>query len=173
MAFLGLPVAAASVLVACGGSTGSTGYGAPAQGGGGARTGVVNVHDISGLGPTLVDGTGKTLYFSDQESGGSVHCVGGCLGFWFPATAGDATAADAQAPGLASLRRPDNGKQQITYQGKPLYTFGLDDSPGKHMGDNFSDDFDGRHFTWHAATVGAPRQVNPAPPSQSDSGYGY
>lgn len=169
IAALGLPIAA-TVLAACSGSTGSTGAGA--QGGGGAPAAGVRVQDVGGLGPTLVDGTGKTLYFSEQESSGTIQCTGGCLAFWLPATGQDTAAA--RTPGLASLQRPDNGQNQLTYQGKPLYTFRLDSNPGMHGGDNFSDDFSGHHFTWHAATLtSAPQQANPAPPSQNGGGYGY
>ncbi|HVW44302.1 MAG TPA: hypothetical protein VHC18_23435 [Amycolatopsis sp.] len=164
MAALGLPIVAAG-LVACGG--------APAPAAGGSPAGAVNVHDVSGLGPTLVDATGKSLYFSDQEADGTVRCTDDCLGFWFPATVTDATAVQGQPAGIASTRRPDSGQQQLTFQGKPLYTFRLDDNAGQHAGDNLTDDFGGRQFTWHAATVGsAPAQVAPTPPSQG-GGYGY
>ncbi|GLY66752.1 COG4315 family predicted lipoprotein [Amycolatopsis taiwanensis] len=177
MAALALPVAAA-VLAACSGSGGSGGYGSPAQpqSGGGASSGAVTVHDVSGLGQTLVDGSGKTLYYADLEETGTLHCTGDCLGFWFPVTTQDASALSG-TPGLATMQRSDNGQQQVTYQGKPLYTFRLDKGPGDAMGNNFGDDFSGQHFTWHAATVGAAAQ-QPAPTSQSssgggDGGYGY
>ncbi|HJQ47502.1 MAG TPA: hypothetical protein VJ870_14480 [Amycolatopsis sp.] len=165
VAALGLPIVAASVLVACGGGS----SGAPAQTGAVSPAGAVSVTTVSGLGPTLVDAGGKTLYFADQEAGGSILCTGDCLGFWSPAAA-----TGGQTPGLASVQRPDNGQQQLTYQGKPLYTFRLDATPGQHAGDNVADDFGGRHFTWHAAIVGsAPQQVAPSPSTQSGGGYGY
>lgn len=176
LAALALPIAA-TVLAACSGSGGSGGYGSPAQpqSGGGSSAGTVSVHDVGGLGPTLVDGSGKTLYYADVEASGTVYCKGDCLGFWFPVTVSDASSLSG-TPGLAMMQRPDNGQQQVTYQGKPLYTFRLDNSAGQKMGDNFGDDFAGQHFIWHAATTGAAPQ-QPAPSSsQSDGGgggYGY
>lgn len=159
VAALGFP-AVASVLVACGGGSGPAAGGAPA--------GPASVHETNGL---LVDGAGKTLYFADQEAGGAIHCTGGCLGFWSPATVVDSAAVVGQLPGLASTRRPDNGAQQLTYQGKPLYTFRLDADAGQRTGDNVSDNFGGQAFTWHAAAVGS--APAPAPSSQSGGGYGY
>ena len=46
------------------------------------------------------------------------------------------------------ITRPD-GTKQVTDDGKPLYTF-TEDSKGKVTGNDFSDDFNGQQFTWHA-----------------------
>jgi predicted lipoprotein with Yx(FWY)xxD motif len=73
-------------------------------------------------------------------------------------------------PGLAVLRRSDTGKDQLTYQGKPLYTFKLDKAAGQHTGHNLTDDFAGVTFTWRAATTTATTEAQPA----SDPGnYDY
>lgn len=114
-----------------------------------------------GLGPTLVDRSGKTIYFSDQEADGSVRCVGDCLNFWLPVPAAGDPAGTGQILGLGAVQRTDNGQKQVTYQGRPLYTFSLDGSPGQHAGDNLSDDFAGQQFTWHAALTGAPAATAP------------
>jgi Secreted repeat of unknown function len=47
------------------------------------------------------------------------------------------------------ITRPD-GTKQVTDDGKPLYTF-TEDSKGEVTGNDFSDDFGGQEFTWHAA----------------------
>jgi hypothetical protein len=47
------------------------------------------------------------------------------------------------------ITRPD-GTKQVTDDGKPLYTF-TEDSTGEVTGNDFSDDFNGQAFTWHAA----------------------
>lgn len=161
-----LPVAVAA-LAACAGTAGNTG------GQGNSSTSpapdTVSVHDVSGLGPALVDGAGKTAYFSAQEADGTVHCVQDCLNFWLPVPA--TQDPGGQVPGLGSVQRPDNGLKQLTYQGKPLYTFSMDGAGG-HAGDNVSDQFAGQQFTWHAAVTSA-GPASPAPTSSGSGGYGY
>ncbi|MEV6269611.1 hypothetical protein AB0L64_20760 [Kribbella sp. NPDC051936] len=158
---LGATVAALAGLTACGGSQ-------PAAGGGAAPAGAaVSVKDVNGVGQTLVDASGKTLYFADQEAGGALKCTGSCLSFWIPAT-GNSQAVQ----GLATIKRSDTGAEQLTFQGKPLYTFKLDTAAGEAKGNNFSDAFSGVGFTWHAATTTAAAAPTKAP-SSSGGGYGY
>jgi predicted lipoprotein with Yx(FWY)xxD motif len=51
------------------------------------------------------------------------------------------------APSLGTVRRP-NGKTQVTYRGRPLYTFTEDTEPGEVNGEGFRD-----VGVWHAAVV--------------------
>ncbi|MFI5693567.1 hypothetical protein ACIA58_17100 [Kribbella sp. NPDC051586] len=162
---LGATVAALGTLTACGGGDSSQ-----ASTGGAAAGAAVSVQNVSGVGQALVDSAGKTLYFADQEAGGTIKCTSNCLSFWTPATG---TAADAKSvTGLAVTKRSDTGADQLTFQGKPLYTFKLDNGAGKAQGNNVTDSFSGMSFTWHAATTtaAAPSQ---APSSSSGGGYGY
>ncbi|HWD78461.1 MAG TPA: hypothetical protein VG497_06265 [Kribbella sp.] len=162
---LGATVAAVGTLAACGGS-----YGSSAPAGGGAA-GAVSVKDVNGVGQALVDASGKTLYFTDQDSGGMLKCLSGCLNIWVPATG---TAADAKAvSGLGTMKRSDTGADQLTYQGKPLYTFKFDNS-GQAKGNNVTDKFSGTSFTWHAATASGAQATAPSTaPSTSSDGGGY
>jgi predicted lipoprotein with Yx(FWY)xxD motif len=154
--------AAMGTLAACGG--------ADTAGGGAAAAAAVSVQNVSGVGQTLVDSSGKTLYFADQEAGGMIKCTGGCLSFWMPATG---SAADAKSvTGLGTTKRSDTGADQLTFQGKPLYTFKLDTASGQAKGNNFSDAFSGASFTWHAATTTAPA-ASPSTNSGGGGGYGY
>jgi predicted lipoprotein with Yx(FWY)xxD motif len=162
---LGATVASAT-LAACGGGGGTQ------QAAGDA--GAVSVKDVDGVGQALVDSAGKTLYFADQEADGTIKCTASCLTFWFPVTgSGDAAKA---VDGLGVMKRSDTGADQLTFQGKPLYTFKLDTGPGQSEGHNLEDVFDGTTFTWHAATTtaAAPTQAPSQPPSSSSGGdYGY
>jgi predicted lipoprotein with Yx(FWY)xxD motif len=160
--------AALAALTACGGGGGygqQSGNAAPAAP---AASGAVSVKDVNGVGKTLVDSAGKTLYFAYQEADGAIKCTAGCLDFWFPVEGTDSTAKSME--GLAVVTRSDTGKSQLTYQGKPLYTFKLDTGPGKHQGNNVTDEFNGTTFRWHAATTtaAAPSQA----PSSTDNDYG-
>lgn len=125
------------------------------------------------MGQALVDKAGMTLYFADEEADGSIKCIDDCLGFWFPA-APDTSTTDSgtpgSVPGLAVVRRPDTGKDQFTYQGKPLYTFKLDKAPGQHTGHNLTDELAGTTFTWRAATTTATTE---APPASDPGNYDY
>jgi predicted lipoprotein with Yx(FWY)xxD motif len=117
----------------------------------------LSVKRLGSAGKVLVDSKGRALYRNDQERGGKVLCVKGCLAFWKPLLVKGAPKA-ASLPGkLTTVKRPDGGRQ-VAYNGKLLYTFTLD-KPGKVTGDNFADQFGGQKFKWHAARptgVGAP-----------------
>jgi len=92
-----------------------------------------------GLGRILVEPSGKTLYFTDQEADGTLH-------------------------------RPDNGQVQLTYDGKPLYSFSLDTTAGDITGNDLEDDFGGTHFVWHAVTIDT---ATPSPSPDTNGGdYG-
>jgi predicted lipoprotein with Yx(FWY)xxD motif len=148
--------AAVALLAACG-----TAGGADTS----SDAAAVRTEDNSGIGTILVDKSGKTLYFADQEADGTIQCVDDCLQFWFPAESSEATAPPG-VEGLDVLRRADDARQQLTFQGKPLYTFRLDRSAGDANGNDVEDDFGGTHFVWHAVTVDG------AAPTSGDSGGG-
>ncbi|MFC5268778.1 hypothetical protein ACFPJ1_42295 [Kribbella qitaiheensis] len=164
-------LAAAAALAACGGGNGAAST--PAAAGSAGSTGSVAVKNVDGVGMALVDSAGKTLYFTDQDTAGSIKCTAACLSFWFPAAA-DGAAGGAVA-GLSTVHRTDNGQDQLTFQGKPLYTFKLDTGPGQDKGQNAQDSFGGTNFTWHAATTSAAGQpaTSAAPPANTGGGYGY
>lgn len=169
--------AAATVLVACGsaGRTASGSAGGTASGGGHQAAGkpVVMARHLAGLGTVLVSGSGKTIYSPEQETHGQILCTGSCLGFWFPVTVTSATGLHAPAGltgALGTVHRRDDGRTQLTYNGKPLYTFKLDQSPGQARGSNFTDSFGGTSFTWQAVTASGAAAGSGAP---SSSGPGY
>jgi predicted lipoprotein with Yx(FWY)xxD motif len=121
----------------------SGGSGSAAQSGGAT----VSVKRVTGAGRILVDAKGRALYRSDQERRGMVLCDGACLSFWQPLTVGG-TPKGSSLPGtVAVVRRPD-GRRQVTYNGRLLYSFKLD-KPGKVTGDGFKDAFGGQKFTGH------------------------
>ena len=185
---VGVAAAAAGLLVACGSGSGN-GYSAPASGTSSAQQNAaagmtVSTRTVAGVGTVLTDQSGKTLYTPQQEASGAIKCTAACLGFWFPVTVGKGTAPHAASTltgTLSSIQRPDGGSRQVTYNGKPLYTFRLDNAPGQAHGNNFTDQFGSQTFSWQAVTVGgtsgAPSQpgspsssYNPYP--SSSSGYG-
>jgi predicted lipoprotein with Yx(FWY)xxD motif len=162
---LAVTATTALVLAACGSSSkDDTSAGPPA----GDTT--VSVSNVDGVGQVLVDPSGKPLYMSDEEANGMILCTDACLSFWKPLAApSDNPTAPAGVSDLGVIQRPD-GTQQVTQDGKPLYTF-AQDSPGQVKGDGFSDDFGSQHFTWHVAH--ADGSVSSTPATSSAGGYGY
>lgn len=141
-------LAASLALAACGGSNDSSDSSAPAASGT-----TVAVKTIDGIGSVLVDAGGKALYTSDVEADGKIACTGACNSFWKPLTTDTAKpTASSDAGTVGVIKRPD-GSMQVAVAGKPVYTFS-EDSPGKVSGNGFTDDFAGKHFTWHAALAG-------------------
>jgi predicted lipoprotein with Yx(FWY)xxD motif len=165
--------AAATLFAACGGAaTGSAA--SPGHQVAASHGMVVSTSSLPGIGTVLTDRSGKTVYSPDQESDGKIACTGSCLSFWFPVTVASGTALRGPAgiPGvLGTIHRPDDGLTQLTYNGKPLYTFRLDQAPGQAHGNNYTDRFGSVSFTWHAVTTGkAP--AGPGRPGPSSS-YSY
>lgn len=163
-------VAVAGLAAGCGSAaTGSSAGGT--QRSAGAIT--ISTRQITGVGTVLTGQSGKTLYTPEQEASGTIKCTGSCLSFWFPVTT--AKGAPPHAAGgltgrLGSVQRPDGGGLQLTYNGEPLYTFRLDTAPGQDHGNNFTDNFGGQTFLWHAATASdaTPATAQPSSPA----GYG-
>ena len=129
-----------------------------------AGVATIETRKFPGAGTVLVTASGQPLYAAEQEANGMVHCNGACNAFWKPlTTTGTPTAT---VPGtVATITRPD-GSMQVTYNGKLLYTFTVD-QPGKVAGDNFHDAFGGQKFTWHVV-----RQVGAATPAPVMGGSG-
>jgi predicted lipoprotein with Yx(FWY)xxD motif len=145
--------ALALAATACGGASGGAASGSTNPG----PATMVSVHHVDGVGNVLIDSKGMALYSPQQEAGGKVMCTGSCMSTWVPLTlSGSAkpTGSSDVASMLGTVDRPD-GTVQITYRGKPLYTFAEDTSPGSVTGNGFQDQFGGRQFTWEVASVGA------------------
>jgi predicted lipoprotein with Yx(FWY)xxD motif len=85
------------------------------------------------VGATLTGVDGKTLYVFTKDSTGKSVCNGDCATNWPPYTVeGDekATAGEGvKAAWLGTLTR-DDGKTQISYNGRPLYYFSGDKAAG-------------------------------------------
>ena len=164
LALIGLAVAVSG----CGG-TASAGGTMPTSSSSSGMT--VAVKHVDSVGNVLVDAKGDALYSPDQEANGMILCKGSCTSIWVPLT----VSAGAKPSGagevntmLGTVHRPD-GSEQVTYRGKPLYTFVEDSSPGKVTGNGFHDQFGGQQFTWHVAAVGAVSSGG----TGTSSGYGY
>ena len=81
------------------------------------------------LGSILVDAEGFTLYIFTNDTEGVSTCYDDCAANW-PAVPGDAAiGADLDAALFATAAR-DDGTEQLTVNGMPLYRFTPDEAPG-------------------------------------------
>jgi predicted lipoprotein with Yx(FWY)xxD motif len=160
-------IVASVALAACGGG-GSGNDSAMAAPGAGAGT--VAVKSLGDAGRVLVDSGSRALYASDQEASGSVLCTDACESFWKPLTVNRGQPTGSVPGKLGVVKRPDGGRQ-VTYDGRPLYSF-TQEGPGEVTGDGFNDAFGGRQFTWHVVSVGKGGSSS-AGSSAGGSAYGY
>lgn len=93
---------------------------------------VVAIGD-SDLGPILVDRAGITLYVFDNDDVDTSACTGDCLAAWPPLEASEVEAGDRVDGELATFTR-DDGTEQATINGAPLYYFANDAAPGDTAG---------------------------------------
>jgi predicted lipoprotein with Yx(FWY)xxD motif len=108
---------------------------------------VVKEANSPSLGKTILTANnGLTLYSLSAEKHGRFICKGSCLKDWHPLVVAKGVKPTGPVP-LGTIKRPDNGQRQVTFKGKPLYTFDDDRKKGDAKGEGFED-----VGTWHAAT---------------------
>ena len=118
----------------------------------------VLVSSSPGLGSFLVDNRGMALYINSKDSPGVSTCSGSCTEIWPPLTVTGVPVAGKGVSGLLGiLSRPD-GRQQVTYDGWPLYYFSGDQKPGYASGQGYAG-------VWFAAFLATSDQLSmrPAP----------
>ena len=93
----------------------------------------------------LTANSGLTLYTLSAEKHGNFICKGSCLKDWFPLVVAVGVKPIGPVP-LGTVKRPD-GRRQVTFGGRPLYTFVSDSKRGDARGEGIKD-----VGTWHAAT---------------------
>jgi predicted lipoprotein with Yx(FWY)xxD motif len=108
---------------------------------------VVKEANSASLGKTvLTANNGLTLYTLSAEKHGVFICKGSCLKDWHPLVVAKGVKPTGPVA-VGTIKRPDNGLRQVTFEGRPLYTFDSDTRKGDTNGEGFKD-----VGTWHAAT---------------------
>jgi predicted lipoprotein with Yx(FWY)xxD motif len=132
-----------------------------------SASGSTTVHKGHALGKAvLVNRSGMTLYSLSAETNGRFICTSSCVATWHPLTVRRGQKPTGSSS-LGTVRRPD-GKTQVTYKGKPLYTFAGDSKPGQAKGEGFKD-----VGTWHAAVVGSTTKAPASMPAPTTTSPGY
>ena len=99
----------------------------------------VKVQEKQGLGKYLTDTEGKTLYWFKKDSPGKSACMGPCLEKWpiyYRETVTPPKGIDEKEFG--SIKRED-GKQQTTFRGYPLYYWVNDKQAGDTTGNGVNE----------------------------------
>jgi predicted lipoprotein with Yx(FWY)xxD motif len=135
-------------------------------GAGQASKRVAKQAQIPTLGHTILATTsGRTLYSLSAETKGRFICTGACASTWRPLV----VPAGVKPTGpvkLATVERPD-GRTQVTFKGRPLYSFSGDSKAGDVNGEGIKD-----VGTWHAAVTGK-ATPQPEPQPQPEPPYPY
>ena len=97
----------------------------------------------TGLKTTVIGGTtvltnarGLTLYSFAPDTPASSKCYGSCAAYWPPVTG--TAAASPGLPGRIGTITRTGGSSQLTYNGRPLYTYIGDTAPGQAKGNNLN-----------------------------------
>lgn len=133
--FLTFVSVAALVLSACGG--GEPDSGAQAEGGSESTAEGVHVAD-SDLGEILVGPEGLSLYVFTADGEGTSACTDACAQAWPPLPADVAIGSDLDQSMFGSITR-DDGSEQLTVNGMPLYYYASDTGPGDTAGQGLND----------------------------------
>jgi predicted lipoprotein with Yx(FWY)xxD motif len=155
-------LAACAVLAACGsGSSYGGGSKSDSSGSSGAKSAVVSSAEKAKVGSVIVDAQGRTLYRFTAEAQGVPVCTGDCVGTWPPALARSATGLPKH---VATVKRPDGGQLQLTYDGHPLYRYAGDQSKSDANGEGVG----GQWYVLKAGGGSKPEQS-----SSASGNYGY
>jgi predicted lipoprotein with Yx(FWY)xxD motif len=150
-----------------GGASGATAATAPPSTSSGHQA-TIGAANEGNLGTILVDSRGRTLYLFKKDSGTKSTCFGACASAWPPLRAsGKPTAGSGAKASMVGTTTRSDGKQQVTYNGHPLYLY---------QGDEKAGDTEGQGVTafgggWYALTP-AGNQVS-GQASSSGGGGGY
>jgi predicted lipoprotein with Yx(FWY)xxD motif len=90
----------------------------------------------SGLGPVVVDAHGRTVYVFDKDTPGSgtSACTAACIAKWPPVEASSGKPTVSGVTGQVGTIKRDDGTEQVTLAGMPLYLYSGDTHAGDVTG---------------------------------------
>lgn len=92
------------------------------------------------LGQIVVDGKGMTAYFFDKDTAnsGASACTGQCQAIWPAITSSSTTPTVSGVTGTVGTIATGDGSNQVTINGRPIYTYAYDTAPGDTNGQGVS-----------------------------------
>jgi predicted lipoprotein with Yx(FWY)xxD motif len=129
---LGLALAVLSLLVAAGCGSSDDNKSSSSSGGSSRATVDLTKTDV---GDVLTGPSGRTLYLFEKDKSAKSTCSGECANDWPPLMASGKPSAGTgvNASMLGTSKRSD-GKEQVTYNGHPLYYYEGDKKAGQTAG---------------------------------------
>lgn len=98
----------------------------------------VKAAPAEGFSSILVDDKGMTLYLYTKDEPNKSNCYDQCAANWPPLLLAGGQSAPTAGPGvntqLLGVTTRNDGKKQVTYDGKPLYYWVKDQKPGDTTG---------------------------------------
>jgi predicted lipoprotein with Yx(FWY)xxD motif len=98
----------------------------------------------------LTDQSGRTLYTFVNDTPTSSACNGACASLWIPLI-GSATAGSGVTASMIGVVTRQDGNDQVSYDGHPLYYFSKDVNAGDVNGQGY-----GNGKWWAISPTGAP-----------------
>ncbi|PWT72123.1 MAG: hypothetical protein C5B60_09960 [Chloroflexi bacterium] len=91
------------------------------------------------LGQFLTDGSGRTLYVFEADTGDASTCSGACARAWPPVVASShpSVSGSVKQSLVGTVKRTD-GTTQVTYNGHPLYYYVGDTKSGDTKGEGLT-----------------------------------
>jgi predicted lipoprotein with Yx(FWY)xxD motif len=121
--------------------------------------------DNANIGNYLADSKGMTLYFYTKDHPGISNCTGQCLANWPAFSAKDfKVPAGFHQNDFSTIKREDNGMEQVTYKGFPLYYFIKDSAKGDVTGQGVGN-------VWYI--ISSKTTFEAASTNTNDNGYDY
>ncbi len=120
------------------------------------------------LGTIVVDGSGMTVYFYDKDvkdESASV-CTGACASAWPPVLSSSSTPSVTGVTGTVGTIAGPGGKQQVTIDGLPIYTYAADGKAGDVLGQ-------GSNGIWWAVNPDGTENKGDGSSPSSDGRYSY
>ncbi|WP_438292314.1 hypothetical protein [Streptomyces sp. HUAS TT7] len=124
---------------------------------------------VDKVGTVVVDGKGFVLYRFDKDTAKPTprsNCYGTCAAQWPPAPANGHVTVKGIDKSLVGTVTRNDGTQQLTLAGWPLYRYAKDDEPHEAYGQ-------GVGGIWFAATPTGAKAMTSDTGSGSGSGSGY
>jgi len=131
-------IGAALVTAACGSNPYGGGGTATGTSSGSSSAPTVTVAG-SKVGKILVDGSGRTLYLFEADSGTTSNCYDSCAQVWpVLTTSGQPVAGPGVNASLLGTTQRKDGSLEVVYNGHPLYYFSGDKQPGDITGQDLN-----------------------------------
>jgi predicted lipoprotein with Yx(FWY)xxD motif len=123
--------------------------------------------ESSKYGRIFVDAKGYTLYTYTKDPKNKSVCSGTCATLWHALTVSSTKPNFGGSSGFGVIHG-QSGHLQVTYKGRPLYTYTGDTAPGQMNGE-------GLLGTWYVATVSGskPSGKTSSTSTTSPGAYGY